>query len=204
MNLYEGICQIKAFRTVKWWSNKPKDLFFEMNDWKDFVEQTYSPQYIDLMKKLVDEYIFRTNIELKNHNKVNIYGLNPNKNYSLIIGRHNDQCYNLRIITDGHLTKNEYFEHNPNSPLLVSDIIKTNQYIGLLNSRSRYIVIEDANFVITQIEQGYDDKAYLYTKILEAEQLEYLAKLSIGALPEDAKLITNEKPYVYSLNRKGK
>lgn len=204
LDLYEGICQIKADRIVKWWSDKPKDLFFKMNDWKNFVEQTYSPKYIDLMKKLVDEYILRTNIEIKNDNKVNIYGLNPNKNYSLTTGRYNGEYYGSRIITDGHLIKDEYVKHTSDTPILVNNIIKTNEYIGLLNAKSRHIEIENANFVINQMEQGCYDKAYLYTKIMELEQLEYLARLSKGALPEDAKLITNDKPYVYSLKPENK
>ena len=40
------------------------------------------------------------------------------------------------------------------------------------------IEIENANFVINQMEQGCYDKAYLYTKIMELEQLEYLARLT--------------------------
>lgn len=203
LNLSDGMYDARCFGNLIYTINNTNKMILPeiKDDYKQFIEKLYSVDQINLMLELAKEYKLRTDIEAKARYKLNIYGLNPNQDYSLATGVYNRENVTWQLITDGTLSKNSYSVHD--STISCRDPKWEFEGIGLNEVKLRAVIVENASFVIEQGKTDFSNGvSNLYTKIMDKELLEILADYSTGFYSSNScETLTEEAPYVFSLKK---
>ncbi len=196
VDIHNGLYREKFFSgRIKWDSMRctPLRLFYADTD-VSFIAKRLDEERSKKIEQMAKEIGIRDRIKKKNPNRINIYGVNPNKTYLLIAGRKFGQNIGIEMVTDGcisktipiKLTENIFFA----SPYNVDD------YITYENAKAICVEIKNATYAI---EQGItDDKINflnLFTESINEDVLERTSKIG-SVVYSDGDSITEQKPFV--------
>jgi hypothetical protein len=194
VDITNGMYNEKYFsRDIMWTSNNPAvlHLLYKSNDDMQEYEKDFKPEIIALLNSIADDLGVRNKIETS---RLNIYGYDPNKNYSILEARHFGS-YELELITDGNIQ-------------LISDCaIKPRIFYpdpsGYSECRTyeegiyRNITIENASYAITQgTYNGEIKKVEVFTKVSELEKLRKISEMASSIHNDDESLLVSDRPYV--------
>lgn len=153
-----------------------------------------------LMQNMINEFAIRYNIESNSKCNMNIYGANPNKDYTLVRGVSYTDELGWELVTDGDVKNYEecsdirsyYFEDPVSSHLLTSF------------EKGRVVDLEilNANYVILQgLKNEKIKKIKVYTNLIDEETLCKISKIANDKYSE-GNIIMNKKPYVRKIGLK--
>ena len=202
LDLHNSLGWLKQWGVLAWITNYEKRyITFDINSAKAIIEEK-DEQEIALIQEIARHFAIRKKVEKSVGERLNIYGINPNKYYQLIDGEQYRDQYTRQLITDGIIEKEFSHEINPNV-FFENPVNLGESSITFEKQTNRTVSIKDATFVI---EQGLLNEeveiARLNTEILEEDVLMKLASHAYNDFSVNGKTLTEEKPHVYSFKMK--
>lgn len=198
VDIYEGMSDEKFFSgCIEWYSNEPNILHLVYdNNCTSSIERNVDPEILKLINEIADNLATRYKIESK---LLNVYGYNPNRNYTILYGQSDFSSYESELITDGDIKSIKCYKFDPN--IFYQD--PSGNSLGRQYKKAiiKNIILDNASYAI---KQGKLDeklkKIEIYSKILDLDKLKKISEFANKIHDDKDSLLTNEKPYVRKLS----
>lgn len=199
--LYEAFYQEKNFSSNIWYDQRNSEiLYLLMNKLNDYSkhEKNLSEDGKLKIRQLASELAKRYKIEEKSKVRLNIFGINPNCKYELVMGKYHGNLAYFELITDGDILKITHQEGNKD--IYYTSPFDPNEAVQLEDNKITYVTLKNATYAV---KQGICDGKILYcdvnTQILEDIVLEKIIDIANLKYNADEYSLVNETPYVRKL-----
>jgi len=173
---------------VKWSVVMPEKLLLSYSDYLDITsrEKKLTEDGLNLINIMVEELTMRYKFESVNKTKLNIYGADPNQNYTLVHANNSGKILSSELITDGCM--NVVHENTVSNPYDSCE--------QLALTETRIVKLRHANYAIVQnMVDGVIKNINIYTNIIDLDRLTKINDIA-NTLYQEANLLVNNRPYV--------
>ncbi len=194
VDIGDGMYSEKYFSdNIMWTIDNPTTLYLLYRSDYNILEyeKIFRPEIVRLLDEVADEFGVRNKVE---SSRFNIYGYDPNKNYSIFEAK-NSVIYGLELITDGDIQTMSDSKIEPH--ILYADPSGFSEYRTYKEGILRDVTIENASYAITQgTHKGEIKKVEVFTKIVELEKLKKIREIASVIHNDEDSLLINDRPYV--------
>lgn len=202
VDIHDGLYREKFFSGNIFWDSmrgKTLNLSYNPNIDLSHYEQNLSEDGKIKIRKMAKELSIRKKIEQQSKHPLYIYGVNPNKTYTLVHGKSLTDLLSFELFTDGDISFIQYKETKEDDYYYESPIFP-NEYRTLKDNKVANVNLKDASFAI---KQGLCNDEIRYsivnTEIIDPEVLKEIMNMANKKYDSYDFALTQQKPYVRKL-----
>lgn len=188
VDIHNGLYREKFFGGNILWDSlhcETLHLTYPENIDLSLVTKYLSEEELKRINQLAQEIGVRYKVRKKSKTKLNIYGVNPNKTYGLVIGENYGKRIGIELLTDGSVSRINPVQLASN--VFFDSPYKDDEYITYDNGRAVFVELENATYAI---QRGMSDDRTnflnLFTEIVDEETLEKISQIGNSAQKDDS------------------
>ena len=181
VDIHNAMYREKYFNhSILWDSANPKKLYLTYDENEDLSCYTskLSSEGLEKMNQLVRRMAMRNLLERKSSNNLNIYDVNPNRNYTLIRGNYGKSSLSWNLVTNGQVEKESSLDETVFANCFWESPIHKDENVQLENIIAKYVKIKNASYVAMLGMSDDEIKRYnLFTTINNFKKLQEIDEM---------------------------